>query len=1335
MSFLIKEIYKLSEDAQKLACFLAYASKIVDTPTLKKFLHAYNHEDSYIRTLLTELSTMDMFVEANICRGKLRVQIMPFWYISILKFLIKEQPQWIVEFTKLKVDRSGTLLSIYEDITHLLTEKDYEPKTTIRHTEYFSVEYFLYSVILEEDLHKLVKIIPNDYLCAFFTNAIEALFQADVLDEDRAIAHLLPTLKGVSNAHLQHIKDITALYYYYSFGEYSPQGNGTTLYDCILRAVHSMHVKDYPSALDYFNKALKEHNNNSKTKNVLEHSFSCYALIAYYLNTSGNEDKIRVFMNKSSDYYGIDSLVLASMAVALRMPSVYIIDTSSLRSMHMNGSKYEYKIFKLFANFISQVSDIPAPKDYISNYYPNSAILQHEFQYFLEMSDDRRAELNNLFGTPLLYNEKPKPQWAMLLDEIVSECDDKEEQQEQQDKQFRICYMINGNFIDVREQKKKLNGEWSGGKNVSDKDYSTPTKVASMNATDIKISNMNGGCKYNLTVDRVIPYLIGSDRVYTGMRSPYDQVTIDEEKPYVLIDMGKKEFKISSNIPKIDNRNEYVIKRSKKHYTVIRINHSDKNIFTKLLELKTLPFEAEGMLRDYIPKIKRRINIISSILDKSEIVKTKASDKVILQISTVDNKNYKIQIFVRPIPGSEKIFQPGVGLVTVIDKDTEGNMVQAKRCLSTEKKNKAEICDYMKYLTNKMRSLFFTDDSLQNTSWTIDMFELLELLIYARDHKDICDVEWLNGVKLKVNNITEVKDWNISLKFKGGWFDVEGKIEIDNDVYITVADIIDKMDDMHSNYIRLTDNDFILITNKIKKQLEEIKAMSISKGDTLRVPTTNAILLDDTLEDCTNVRNIEELKAIVEKIRNSYTMKPKVPTTLNATLRDYQEEGYVWMSRLASWGGGCCLADDMGLGKTVQAIAMLLANAEKGVSIVVAPTSVVYNWKSELERFAPSLNVSVINELSSDDRETLINDTGKNDVLLVSYGVLCSEAKYFTSRKWNVICLDEAHSIKNKETKTARTVYKLNGDIRIALTGTPIQNHLGELWSLFNFINPGMLDTFDEFKKKFIVPIENGNSNQKELLRRIILPFVLRRTKKEVVHELPDKTDIQVRIDLSKKELSAYECIRKRALKRLKEDKKLNMNILADLTKLRLAACSLYLADNKLDFESTKLTNAFELLKNLTEEDNRVLVFSQFTSFLHLLREKLDKEGISYLYLDGTTPIKTRKTMVDKFQKGGVNLFVISLKAGGLGLNLTNANYVLHLDPWWNPAIEDQATDRAYRIGQKDNVTVYHLIASNTIEEKILRLHESKRYLADSLLDGADTGHQLTEEDVRELLS
>ena len=430
----------------------------------------------------------------------------------------------------------------------------------------------------------------------------------------------------------------------------------------------------------------------------------------------------------------------------------------------------------------------------------------------------------------------------------------------------------------------------------------------------------------------------------------------------------------------------------------------------------------------------------------------------------------------------------------------------------------------------------------------------------------------------------------------------------------------------------------------------------------------------------------------------------------------------------------------MGLGKTVQALALILKNASKGPSLVIAPSSVCMNWIDEATRFAPTLNVHIFNEVS--DRDKTIKSMKKFDLLISSYGLLQQDSEKFIKKEWNCIVLDEAQAIKNRSAKRTKAAYQLNGKFKVVTTGTPIENHLSELWSLFQFINPGLLGSLNSFADRFIIPVERDkNKDKSQRLKKLIQPFILRRLKNQVLTELPTRTEIDIHVEMNGEEIAFYEALRQNAVEQLESktesaarDGQKKFIILAEIMKLRRACCNSKLIFPKSHIVSSKLEAFGEKLDELIENNHKALVFSQFVDHLAILKNCLEEKNISYQYLDGRTPIKERRKRVNAFQEGEGDVFLISLKAGGTGLNLTAADYVFHMDPWWNPAVEDQASDRIYRIGQKRPVTIYRFIMKNSIEEKIMTLHTDKRDLANSLLDGGDAAGRISADDLMNLL-
>ena len=536
----------------------------------------------------------------------------------------------------------------------------------------------------------------------------------------------------------------------------------------------------------------------------------------------------------------------------------------------------------------------------------------------------------------------------------------------------------------------------------------------------------------------------------------------------------------------------------------------------------------------------------------------------------------------------------------------------------------------------------------------------------------------------------------------------------------------------HDRFIELKEGEFIALSQELKKRLEELYSFSTNEKNGLQLNKFASIAMGDLFDEVGDLKSDKAWKNFRKRITSPTNLKVEIPNSLHADLRPYQEDGFRWMTRLAELEGGACLADDMGLGKTIQTLAVLLQRTSEGPALVVCPVSVVGNWISEAQRFAPSLNVKM---LGNSTREQTIKELSAGEVLVTSYGLIQSEEKMFVEKEFATIVLDEAHIIKNNATKTSKAIMQLQGKFRLALTGTPLQNHLGEIWNLFNFINPGLLGNLNHFTDTLIKPDDDYS---RKILRKLIKPFILRRTKSAVLDELPPKTEIVKKVQLSDTEMAFYEALRRQALLNLESGEgnqgAKHLRALAEITKLRQASCNPLLVDPNIDIKSSKLAVFLEIVDELKENKHRALVFSQFVSHLSIVRNALDEKKIKYQYLDGSSPLPERERSVEKFQKGEGDLFLISLKAGGLGLNLTAADFVIHLDPWWNPAIEDQASDRAHRIGQKRPVTIYRLVAENTIEEKIIQLHNTKRNLAESLLEGSDQSAKMSLNELVDLI-
>ncbi|HNX32832.1 MAG TPA: DEAD/DEAH box helicase [Holophaga sp.] len=443
------------------------------------------------------------------------------------------------------------------------------------------------------------------------------------------------------------------------------------------------------------------------------------------------------------------------------------------------------------------------------------------------------------------------------------------------------------------------------------------------------------------------------------------------------------------------------------------------------------------------------------------------------------------------------------------------------------------------------------------------------------------------------------------------------------------------------------------------------------------------------------------------------TAPPELPGTFMGELRPYQKAGFQWMARLLDDGLGACLADDMGLGKTVQTAALLARRAPLGSALVVCPTSVALNWAAELARFTPGLRVSF---LAEGNRTETLREAGPGHVVLASYGLLGTEG--LQDRDWATVVLDEAHAIKNPETQRAQACRQLRSRARLALTGTPVENHPGELVSLLDWLLPGIGERF-----------QNADL---DTLRLLSAPFLLRRRKAEVLTELPPRTDLTVRVELDPAETDFHRELL--ASCRAEAQSGGVLNILAALMKLRRACAHPALVDPDYPGAGAKVDLLLDRLETLREEGHRSLVFSQFTDLLDLVQARLARTGITFRRLDGSMAAKARQREVAAFQKGEADVFLLSLRAGGTGLNLTAADDVFHLDPWWNPAVEDQASDRAHRMGRTRPVTVHRLVAAGTVEERVLALHAAKRAMVEHLLEGREEAAPMDRETLLALL-
>ena len=699
-----------------------------------------------------------------------------------------------------------------------------------------------------------------------------------------------------------------------------------------------------------------------------------------------------------------------------------------------------------------------------------------------------------------------------------------------------------------------------------------------------------------------------------------------------------------------------------------------------------------------------------------------ADARPVVRLVPLSADSLQLTLGVRPL-ASGPLLEPGSGQERALGA-RDGLRVSAHRLLEQEREQAEHL----------LASLPL-GAAVREGPWVLridDPDRAADVIVALGERADEVVVEWPEGPAPRVTTVSR-RDLRLRIERRRDWFGVEGEVDADG-TRVPLAALLLAARAGH-RFVRLGPDRIVALARDLRERLAaaDDRLAEGAKGEIEAHPVALRAL-DELVEDERQITAVKEWATIRTRMRKADGHDAKLPPGLLTELRGYQVDGFRWMARLADWGEGACLADDMGLGKTIQALALLLHRAKEGPALVVAPTTVGPNWIAEAARFAPSLRLTQHRGIGRRER---LASLGPGDVLVVSYDIMARDADALGERVFATLVLDEAQSFKNAASRRAAAARGLRASFRVALSGTPIENHLGELWSLFRVVSPRLLGKWDRFRERFARPIERDRDPARSAaLAALIRPFLLRRTKASVAPELPARTETVRFVELSPAERALYEAERLAAVTSVTEldPTKGRFAVLAALTRLRRLACHPRLSDPASTVPSSKLVAFLEIEDELRAAGHRALVFSQFTSHLALVREALDQRGVRYLYLDGSTPSAERQRLVAAFQAGEGDLFLLSLKAGGTGINLTGADYVVHLDPWWNPAAEDQATDRTHRIGQTRPVTVVRLVAKATIEEAVLALHGEKRELAESLLAGGEVAGSLSSAELVDLV-
>jgi len=766
---------------------------------------------------------------------------------------------------------------------------------------------------------------------------------------------------------------------------------------------------------------------------------------------------------------------------------------------------------------------------------------------------------------------------------------------------------------------------------------------------------------------------------------------------------------------------------------LVRINPAQRRVAELVSQRWAVPVEAKAELDAALRVLAGHFQLHS---DAEAGQAVPGEPRLRAQLSPVGD-SLQLRLLVQPFGSFGPAVRPGHGRARLITLH-EGLSLSTERDLAAENAHLAAVFEALPFLAEQDGG---------DASWLLDdPEEALHTIEKLPTLPAIAGLDWPKGKPVRVT-VLPTGAMKVSVGSGVDWFAVDGEVRVDEQRVLGLQQLMQMAHESRSGrYVALGDGEYLALTERLRQQLADLQALAQTDKNGLRLPVAAASWLAEALEG-SELAGDAPWRQRIKRLNAAAALQPEPPAALQAQLRSYQAEGYAWMVRLAHAGLGACLADDMGLGKTVQTLGLLLNRGALGPALVVAPTSVCGNWAAEAARFAPTLRVQVYGE---GERAATLAQAGPYDLVVVSYALVQIEAEAFAAREWATLVLDEAQALKNAATKRAKAVSALRADFRLALTGTPVENRLGDLWSLMNLLNPGLLGSSGQFGERFANLIEKPRDDPadtgqrrddaRQRLRRLVAPFLLRRTKAQVLSDLPPRTEIVHRIEPGPEERHFLEASRREALARvaaMAQDTgagQATFHVLAELTRLRRAACDPRLVAPELGLIGAKAQEFEQLAVELVAGRHKALVFSQFTDFLKLLAERLQSAGIAYQYLDGSTPAAERTKRVDAFQRGEGDLFLISLKAGGFGLNLTAADYVIITDPWWNPAAEDQAMGRAHRIGQQRPVTVYRLVTAGSIEERIVELHHSKRQLADSVLEGQDQGRPIGAEELAALL-
>lgn len=877
--------------------------------------------------------------------------------------------------------------------------------------------------------------------------------------------------------------------------------------------------------------------------------------------------------------------------------------------------------------------------------------------------------------------------------------------------------------IEPAIQEKGKSGTWKSPDLLPWKEFSDKSIRDLLSTSDRKVVRLLRDSKETLGLDFTLPVndalrvLCNSENVF--LHDDFQQkVNFDEINPVVTYykDSYQQYFKwkypLSPGALHVEEVDDHV-------YEVCILD-------PKLLRLREKSLSAlnvnnsKSEIQKFVELLPDNLLIEGDETFKESSVSSKMTD-IIARVLPSNNHLYKIQLLAS---SSGMTVIPGEGY-RVMSIKKAGEELVWKRDKDLEKQRVNHIC---------LQAELDFEECILPYEWEMSDPEiLLTALESLHGNKDVI-LQWPRGGRIKVSSSTS-GSISVNSAEKRDWFRIDGEISFDKKS-IKLSEIL-KSFNRNSRFIEMGKNEFLALSKELHSGLSDIIELTDQRDECLELHAALADSLSSRLDGLpVDVEEEFIFRECVTSMIHSKSLEVNIPTGFNADLRPYQLEGFKWMSRLVSTGVGACLADDMGLGKTIQTLCLLLNQKDTGPSLIVAPTSLCHNWMTEAEKFTPKLKVIAYR---GKEREGLLTKLSTGDVLVLSYGLLLQDIDFIKEVNWNVAVLDEAQLVKNSGTQRSKAIKILQARCRVALSGTPVENHVGELWNLFDWLNPGFLGSRAYFQNEYALPIEKNIPGKMEKLKTKVKPFILRRLKKDVLKDLPDSQETILYIDLNGKEREIYNASKYLVAKKLNKSKKEKrggqnkIEILAEISRLRKITANFELSE-VYNESSSKTEAVLSKVEELYEAGHQALLFSQFTSHLDIIEDLFKERGFTYSRLDGTMPAKKRSKSVDDFNSGKCRLMLISLKAGGFGLNLTSADFVMHLDPWWNPAVEEQASARAIRIGQFKKVNVLRFISAGTIEEEIVKMHAHKKDITEDLLKGTSKASRLSVEDLINLL-